>query len=115
MTGRKLFQLQLETEELGRGSRLQFYRYCSFFLATNIPLAGKNSPQSDQLNDKKKRVVLFRWPMAASRQSGVASCQKLTYEARLRDSRPKLRIGVRQARPHKKIQKFYLHLGRFLK
>ena len=71
MTDRKLFQLRLKTEKLGRGSPLRVCRYRSFFLATNIRLALGKTHQSGQLNDKKETGPPF--PMAAGSQREVTS------------------------------------------
>jgi len=66
MTGRKLFQLQLKTEELGGGSHLRFVGIIRFSSLRICGWRGEKLTQSDQLNDKKQQVVLFRWPLAVS-------------------------------------------------
>jgi hypothetical protein len=71
MTDRKLFQLRLKTEKLGRGSPLRVCRYRSFFLATNMRLARGKTQQSGQLNDKKETGPPF--PNAAGSQGWVTS------------------------------------------
>jgi hypothetical protein len=73
MTGRKLFQLRLKTEKLGRGSpfglvgivRSSSLRICGW--------RGEKLPQSDQLNDQKETVSPFhgRWQSARSNEPPV--------------------------------------------
>jgi hypothetical protein len=70
MTGRKLFQLQLKTEELGRGSRLRFVGIIRFSLLRICGWRGKLTPKRPA---ERQKETGRSFPMAVGNQRGVTS------------------------------------------
>jgi hypothetical protein len=107
MTVRRLFQLQLKTEELGRGSRLQSVGIIRF---SSLRIRGwREEKLTPKRPTEREKETGPPFPMAAGSQRGGTSRQKLTYEARLRDSsRAKLRMVCPSGEALQKILKIFL-------